>query len=97
MSLEGIDIGQCLLPHRCLYVATLAIDLVKDTRMLRCRRLVVSEQAFDADRDVLEPARRIDARPGDETEIRTDSPRQLPSRLGQQGTNSGSTVHGPAR
>ena len=59
----------CLLEHRGLDLPALPVEAIELLRAVRGARLVVGEQAFDAEAHVGEPARRVEARPGDEAEV----------------------------
>ena len=60
---------QSLLQHRRLDLAPLAVQPVELLRAVGRARLVVGDQALDAEAHVGEPAGGVEARPGDEAEV----------------------------
>ena len=84
-------INKCegLVAHIRLDLPAITVDAVEDSGMLHGRSLVVRQQAFDTNRDVLEPSGRIDPRAHYETEIGAHRTRETATGLSQQRIDPG--------
>ncbi len=69
LRLQRFQLFQRLLEHAAFDLAPLAVQPVELARAVGGARLVVGDQAFDAEAHVGEPAGGIEARPGDEAEV----------------------------
>jgi hypothetical protein len=80
---------QRLLTHVALDLAALAVDAVQRARQFPGARRVVGEQAFDAQRHVRQPARRVDAGPEREGEVEGGGERRRAARHREQAGQAG--------
>ena len=85
---------QRLLQHLGLDVAPLAVQPVELLRAVRCARLVVGDQALDAEAHVGEAPGGVEARPGDEAEVEARGLGERPAGGAQQRRDAGRAAPG---
>ena len=87
-----VDKPERLLTHRGLNVSSLTVNLIQHSCVFVRRFRAIRQEAFDADRDIFEPSRRVDSRTNGETHVGADTLCQRPARLLQQRFDTGNRV-----
>src|SRR4051812_37288108 len=92
--LDRFQMFEGLVQHRCLDRPALGIEPIELLREVHGPGFVVGNQAFDADTHVGEPARGVEARPGDETEVEARRLGRRASRRAQERHYAGLAASG---